>query len=395
MSQLLARIVKTASVLALLAACGANDSGTNKGPRGNNSADDGSDDPSNGTGGEGGGGDDWVDQPGSDSGTDPDAGCAKTSVESNALPTSVVFQLDTSGSMNCLPTETEAQCDAKAKPGSRWEILKGALKDAFPSIPSQTVMGLMRYPGSTFLPAPICQGVSDLLVSPAALDSTQTSKLGTALDKITPKDGTPTHDAMAAALGELQKLPAGNKYIVLATDGAATYCLGCNPICNKEADNDLMIKSVGDVAQQHNIRTFVIGVPGSEPFRSVLSRMAKAGGTAKAGCGNDDCHYDMTTSAANFGEAIAKVLGEISQQLLGCTYSIPSQDGSFDPGKVNVQLTDNGATTDIYRDKSHQDGWDYSQDGKSIELYGAACEKTKATKQGRIDIIFGCPTQVR
>lgn len=395
MSLVLSRIAKAASVLLLLAACGANDSGTGPGKKpggGGNAPDDTSGDPSDEPGGPG----DWGDDGHPDGGSfDPDAGCAKTTVESNALPTSVMFQLDTSGSMNCLPTESEAQCDAKAKAGSRWEILKQALKDALPSIPSPTVVGLMHYPSPAFLPPPFPCQPSDLLVPPAPLDSAQSSKFSSALDPIVPKQGTPTHDAMAAALAELNKLPAGNKYIILATDGAANFGIGCNAIANMQADNDLMVKSIGDVLQKGNIRTFVIGVPGSEGFRSVLSRMAKAGGTAKPGCGTDDCHYDMTTSPANFGEEIAKALGEISEQLLGCSYSIPSQDGSFDPDKVNVQLTEGSDVTDIPRDPKKGDGWDYSADKKSIELHGPACEKAKATKQGRIDIIFGCPTVIR
>lgn len=395
MSLTLSRIAKAASLLMLVAACGANDAGTGKGGRG------GQGDPSDGTGGDGSGGsggDDWDDDfPDSGSGIDPDASCAKTSMESNALPTMVMFQLDTSGSMNCFPTESEAQCDANPKAGSRWEILREALKDAFPSIPSGTSVGLMHYPGPGFLPPAICDP-SRMLVGVAPLDTAQQAKLNTALDQITPKQGTPTHDAMAAALTELRKLPPGNKYIILATDGAAGFCIGCNAFCfDQKADNDLMIKSVGEVWQKENIGTFVIGVPGSEAFRNELSRMAQAGGTAKPGCGANDCHFDMTTSPGNFGDAIADVLGEISEQLLGCSYSIPSQDeGSFDPGKVNVQFTDDGGTTtDLPRDPQKQDGWDYSADGKQIELHGQACEKAKASQKGRIDIVFGCPTIVK
>ena len=395
MSLMLNRFAKAASFLVLLAACGANDAGAGgKGGRGNASG-DGNENPSDGTGGQGS---DWSDD-GADAGSnpnvDPDAACATTSMESKVVPPAVVFQLDTSGSMNCLPTENEDGCDASPKAGSRWEILKQALKDAIPSIPNQAVVGLMRYPAAAFLP-PVSCVASDLLLPPAALDSSQASKFSSALDPIKPERGTPTHDAMAAALAELQKLPAGNKYIVLATDGAANFCLGCNAFClDQNADNQQMIQAVAQVRQTENISTFVIGVPGSQGFRKVLSEMAKAGGTAKPGCGTDDCHFDMTTSPENFGDAIADVLGQISQQLLGCVYEIPEQDGSFDPSEVNVRFSEGGSSQDIPRDPAHQDGWDYSSDGKKIELFGPACEQVKASQQGRIDILFGCPTVVR
>jgi hypothetical protein len=44
------------------------------------------------------------------------------------------------------------------------------------------------------------------------------------------------------------------------------------------------------------IRTFVVGVPGSEPARTVLSSIAKQGGTAADGCDPQlgNCHFDMT-----------------------------------------------------------------------------------------------------
>lgn len=155
MSWMLTRFATAASFLVLLAACGANDAGSGgKGPRGN-APDDGFEDPSDGVGGQGG--DDWSDdQPDSGSNIDPDAACAATSMESQAVPPAVMFQLDYSGSMKCTPTEPgSASC--AGGPGSRWFILRDALKEALEKIPAQAHIGLMHYPAGLYDGINFCQ----------------------------------------------------------------------------------------------------------------------------------------------------------------------------------------------------------------------------------------------
>jgi hypothetical protein len=156
-------------------------------------------------------------------------------------------------------------------------------------------------------------------------------------------------------------------------------------------------------ANQRGIRTFVIGVPGSENFRAALSKVAEAGGTARPNCtsgdhrtnaGVGDCHYDMTV-AQNFGDELNKALDAISGSVLSCNYPIPdSSDASFDPAKVNVTVTVSGTTTELARDTSKASGWDYSPDGKEIVLQGDACTRAK-TAGAQVDIVYGCPTVVK
>lgn len=157
---------------------------------------------------------------------------------------------------------------------------------------------------------------------------------------------------------------------------------------------------IGEVeaAAKAGVRTFVIGVPGSQGFRAVLSRMAEAGGTkAKPGCssaGPDYCHWDMTT-ATDFGAALKDVLAKIGGAALSCEYPLPPKDGTFDPTKVNVELSAGGTSADLPRDASHTDGWDYSADGDTIILYGPACDKAKSASDGSVTLLFGCPTIIK
>lgn len=333
---------------------------------------------------------------------DPDAACHKDTFEATAAPADLLFQLDVSGSMNCAPLN--AACGvASPAAGSRWEVFKSQLTTALGSLPASSSVGLMHYPTGTGTfqgnPTGCAPLVPDVALGPLATTRPQiVAKLGA----ITPAGGTPTHDAVKDALAVLgSSTLSGNKFLVLATDGQATFCAGCDLFCTSselDADNQVLVQEVAAAAAS-GVRTFVLGAPGSESYRAILSKIASAGQTAsQAGCsdlGPSYCHYDMTT-APDFGAALAAALAAIGGAVLSCTYDIPANpSGTFDPSLVNVELTAGGSTTDIPQDPSHAAGWDYSADGKQVILYGTACDEAKAANGGSLQILYGCPTIVR
>jgi hypothetical protein len=329
----------------------------------------------------------------------PDSACLTETYVAQTKPAFLMFQLDVSGSMNCPPTDGLC-ATGNPGPGTRWEVFKGKLKDALGALPTTSGAGLMHYPTGkgTFSGNPTgCIPQSPDV--PLADLATSKSAIFAKLDAIVPEGGTPTHDAVLVALKQLEQASVpGNKFLVLATDGQATFCTPCDISCDSTAmaaDNDKLVTEVA-AASAKGIRTFVLGAPGSGPYRAILSKMASAGQTqASAGCANSGpayCHYDMTT-APDFGAALQAALAAISGAALSCVYDIPAADaGTFEKGKVNVQLTSGGSTEQIKRDPSQQDGWDYTPDGTQIVLYGAACDKAKAAISGKIDILYGCPT---
>jgi hypothetical protein len=192
----------------------------------------------------------------------------------------------------------------------------------------------------------------------------------------------------------------GNDFIVLLTDGAET--------CAPELMEKMITTTVPD-ALSVNIRTFVIGAPGSEPARAFLSRIAFAGGTAKdPNCKHDampadkgDCHFDMTDPNLDFATALNDALSKISGQALGCEFDVPTSVGEdVDYDQVNVTFTagdgknvdfllDNGAACD-----KGADGWQYNNDKTKILLCGPACDLVKNDGQGKLNIALGCATQV-
>jgi hypothetical protein len=329
----------------------------------------------------------------------PDAGfgevCLTGTAYAEPLPATLMFQVDTSGSMNCGANERGcAVADPTPAPDdSRWDVFRARLTEALDALPNATRAGLMHFPGGESSCAP---ATADVAIAPL---TTSRPAIGAALAALVPRNITPTHDAVANALALLRAESAERRYLVLATDGAATVCLGCDAGCSfdaLDADNEELVARVA-AASADGIPTFVIGVPGSQSYRGTLSRLASAAGTARAGCSDAGplyCHYDLTDASIDLSTGLRDALASIGEAVVSCEYEIPpNPDGTFDPARVNVVITyDDGSTETLRRDRGRADGWDYSDDGLRIELHGPACERAEALREGRVDVFFGCPT---
>ena len=94
-----------------------------------------------------------------------------------------------------------------------------------------------------------------------------------------------------------------------------------------------------------------------------------------------------------------------ASQPLDCEWPIPAPPPgqTLDPGKVNVQFTDNstGQTTFLYhvKDKAACDpqkgGWYYDTDLNPTQVIScpASCTTIKAATNAKIDVLFGCSTK--
>ncbi|HEX5100618.1 MAG TPA: vWA domain-containing protein, partial [Polyangiaceae bacterium] len=132
-----------------------------------------------------------------------------------AGPSTLLFLVDTSQSM------------AEEVAGlTKMELTADALRNAFANLPSDAAVGLMFFPLMELGSMP-CFDAS-LTVPLDALDEDQRAALDAAVASVQPSGATPTHDAYRFALENLKSSAlAGPKYIVLITDGAPTYSLGC------------------------------------------------------------------------------------------------------------------------------------------------------------------------
>jgi len=337
--------------------------------------------------------------------------CSAVSYASEEVPSSILFVVDRSGSMACNapPVQTVADCNAdptRADPSqpSRWEITVQALNDAFAGLSSGAAsIGL-----SLFNTDDYCGVDSAPTVGLAAPSAVQLTALSEALDQSSPAGGTPIVGAVIVGYHHLHEElhAAGNRYVVLITDGEESC--GTNGDETDKADLDAararLLGTEVQKARDANIKTFVIGAPGSEGARGFLSELAFLGGTARdpncvhgtADAG--DCHFDLTTQS-DFAGVLRETLGKISGKALGCEFRTPLGSTS---SLVNVQYSQNGdAPLCIRQDLAPCDnganGWQFAKDAvgnddpSRVVLCGAACDTVKADPTTVVDVVLGCP----
>jgi hypothetical protein len=327
--------------------------------------------------------------------------CATASATASLVPASLLFVIDRSGSMNCNIGVASAECEKnpvqtdKTKP-SKWDVVKGALKDAIATLPPTTSAGITYFSNDN-----TC-GVQSLPnVDIARLTPAQVSALDTNLDGVKPNGGTPLVGAVITAYKRLnpnqyKDQPAGNKFVVLLTDGAED----CEPSLVPDLINNEAPKAI-----RAYIKTFVVGVPGSEVDRSVLSNLAYAGGTPSSPTCNHsqgapdvgDCHFDMTKQS-DLATGLKSALAAISGEALSCEFSVAKGGPNADPNKVNVQYvpTKGAAPIQVAQDTTKPcnagaNGWQYKDStNTSVVVCGQACDNVK--KAASIDVILGCAT---
>ncbi len=342
--------------------------------------------------------------------------CAASEQNAKLTPANLLFVLDRSGSMNCNAPEDDPQHDALCETQpvkrvqnapSKWEMTRDALKGALGSLEGAENVRV----GVSMFPKPHatleCSVEEDPDVTLERLTSRHKSDIDAFLDDVSPGGKTPMAGASILSYKYLsEELVArkleGNTFVVLLTDGAET--------CTNEATSEEFVEIDVPNATLFNIKTFVIGAPGSAPARAMLSDVAFNGLTPQSDTcvhGGDapdvgNCHFDMTTST-NFEADLAAALEEITNdKTLSCVFDVPQSSGGqrVDLNKVNVTFTpSSGDAVNIRRDDTAPcsdgaNGWQYSSDKTRIHLCGEACDEVQADQDGEVRIVLGCPTQI-
>jgi hypothetical protein len=196
----------------------------------------------------------------------------------------------------------------------------------------------------------------------------------TAVDGTGPAgEGTPITATMKAATAHLQSLPSsGPKHIVLVTDGAPT-CRDGNPNARDEAQAIAAIES----AARAGFQTLVIGIATAAADAATLDKMAVAGGAPRAGAPR---YYPAGSQAE-----LSAVLDAIVASLTPCVF--PLANPPLDRNYVTVTVD----RTPLIRDLSHNQGWDYVNNGAAIQIYGGACDDLKKGVASGAGIFYGCP----
>jgi hypothetical protein len=173
------------------------------------------------------------------------------------------------------------------------------------------------------------------------------------------------------------------KFILLATDGLPNCKAGCLPTIDAQdprscvqSDADETIRVIANAASQE-IQTFVIGIGSIPDSERILGDMAKAGGQPQA---TSPFYYPATDATQ-----LASVLTTISGMLVSCKFPLTMMPP--DPDNIAIDV----GTARIPKDTTHVDGWDYTADMMSIQLYGPSCQQVKTIAVKDVQVIFGCP----
>jgi hypothetical protein len=338
--------------------------------------------------------------------------CATSTVQSMLLPANLLFVVDRTGTMACNPPPTtdSASCEElpeRADPDlpSKWEITSEALIEAMKSLPESAKVGISYFSNDS-----ACGVHSTPSVPLEANTDAHQRTMEASLRNVTPGGGTPLVGATILAYKHLHELAVagsitGNEFVVLITDGEQSEQCSNPPECtDAQSCYALLLDEEVEraAAPGVDIRTFVIGAPGSEPARSVLSTIASRGGTGSPGCdpARGDCHFDMTMES-DFGQALSRALAAIIGQASTCELNIPQPEdgGAVDLERINVVRTPSGQDPLLVPQDERApcdagaDGWQYTEDLSKIRLCGPACDAVRADTGGRVDVVLGCLVQ--
>jgi hypothetical protein len=328
----------------------------------------------------------------------PDGGvCACDDEPLLGDPPNLYFILDRSGSM--------------AEDG-KWATVASVVETLVVKLGPRAVVGVTVFPNPRS--SDTCAAGIEVFPptrgdAPAGRAGSSESQLVQVLARIDANGGTPTAATIASVTPRLEALP-GKTYVILATDGgpncnatascdysqcelnienAAPGCPAAGPhdCCADPMFGDATscldaqptVDAVAALAASH-IPVYVVGVPGSAPYATLLDQLAQAGGTARA---TPPGYFAVDTAdVAAFTSAIFGIAAAITGT---CTLTLDAVPP--DSTQVNVFLDEQVLP------QAGADGWTLS--GQTVTLLGGSCQKVLAGQVLDVRVVAGCPTLQR
>lgn len=238
------------------------------------------------------------------------------------------------------------------------------------------------------------------------------SQLLNRIGNLVPNGGTPTAATLRGLEPTVVGLSGKKTYVILMTDGApnCNVDLTCGPdacipniehesLSGTSCDNSFNCcdpKQVGEAGigycvdadateaavadyEAAGVDTYVLGMPGSEAYATMLGRLATAGNTARPGI----TPYYAVSDTNELSDALRTIGAHVA-----ITCDLPLSKAPDDPNLVNVYFDDQLVPS------SDKDGWRYTGE-KSIELTGDACTTLSSGDVLNVRVLEGCPTVVR
>jgi hypothetical protein len=339
--------------------------------------------------------------------------CGADTVELGFVRPDLYFAIDASGSMLEDIPQGVARTSLFA-PTDRYRTLAQAIQSLLARVGHRVNYGATLFPSAD----QICDAGEEVLaLTPGDRVSFAVSgeqgpvlkRLMFAINRRTPEGGTPVAQALAGLLPRLRGRGT-DSYVFLVTDGGPNCNAGlrCDPascipnIERLQLSEDLVCEAplnccddalfgggncLDDAASRDavlaladaGVRTFVIGMPGSEAFAEVLDRLAESGGLARA------------TAPLYYSVADAQELSDTVSALglrvaLGCTIELAEVPP--DPGLVNLFFDGQLIPADPI------EGWIFS-DPHTVQVLGEACSLMQSGDVLQADVVAGCPVVIR
>lgn len=320
----------------------------------------------------------------------------------------VLFVLDKSASMNATP-------DGYTK--TKWAVLVDSFMVALQQSAPQVRYGMLLYPNAreaASLSCEVAAGESavNIGVGPAA---DCVPRINSLLASTIPSGGTPTAAALRSVL-DYYTVGAGTalegtKHVVLITDGgpncnaeltcdfaqctanvdrtgscgmAVANC--CDPtgaaagrpsptlLCLDDASTLAAIQALHLVG----VRTFVIALPGSEPYADYLDQFATAGGVPLRGLAHK---YYSVAAESSLPEALTSIATSLVRQC-----EVPLLAPPADSNALNIAID----CSPIPQQSGGVANWVYDASSQSIVLLNAECENLRAHGAARVDVLNDC-----
>lgn len=319
------------------------------------------------------------------------------------------FVLDASGSM-------DAPIPGVAVNGiqlTRYRAAYLAIAEVLRAVGHRIRYGAAVFPGSADSSGPSCPPGKEILETGPGdpVSFALSGKDGPVLDRLlrlivrhSPGGLTPTASTLRVLSDRVLGLE-GETFVFLITDGAPncngdTPCTASSCTANVEGlcppelnccdpavtnldwrwclDADPTISAVRTLAN-HDIKTFVIGMPGTEEYGGLLDELALAGRTAR-----DRSPFYYPVDTADQLTSTLKRIG--ADAAIKCTMTL--EEAPPDRSLVNVYFDQ------VLVEQDPEDGWIWSGDD-TIEMVGQSCRLLKAGDVLQVQVAAGCPTVVR